>query len=226
MIDVQGRQQDGEASRREVVQLVGSGGLLRRLLALEEDNNALAHVASRSLIHANGFQKIVLDGGRGGQLRLHYWPAGAREVLENPHNHRWDFVTYTLFGGYTASLFLASSGSNWIEHEYTHPGGLAYSLDRLGLVELTPVHTNWYVKDSCYWMHADVIHAVTLTDADQATATLVRVGPDVKAGTRVFTPSDQGVVAVRSLPYQALPMTELAKTLKEIISGLGQVHVD
>lgn len=74
---------------------------LRRVLNRE----TISEVSSRSLIHANGFQKIVLGRTPEGQLRLHYWPAGRPTRLENPHNHRWDFASVILFGSYDAVLY-------------------------------------------------------------------------------------------------------------------------
>jgi len=57
-----------------------------------------AHNRGSSLIHENGFSKIsvIKSVDNEMQLRLHFWPKGAKDV--SIHNHRWDLFGYCISG--------------------------------------------------------------------------------------------------------------------------------
>ncbi|MFI1584419.1 hypothetical protein [Embleya sp. NPDC020630] len=81
------------------------GELLRTILASE---SGLAAVAAKSYRHPNGFSKVVLASGPHHQLRLHIWwmREATRHDTANVHNHRWDFSSLLLTGGYRYQQFV------------------------------------------------------------------------------------------------------------------------
>lgn len=85
--------------------LSGNGELVRYLLSrlidrALADESLLEWVQTRSYLHSNGFDKIVLwgDGEKSRKLRLHYWSGNA---ISTPtiHSHSWNFTSYVILGG-------------------------------------------------------------------------------------------------------------------------------
>jgi hypothetical protein len=94
--------------RRATEALRDHPALLRSSLnALRHDSEALAAVAARSEVHANGFAKIVLYHGPNWSLRLHVWTPWIRPESDdvNPHGHRWSFASWIITGTLRETMF-------------------------------------------------------------------------------------------------------------------------
>jgi hypothetical protein len=163
--------------------------LLRTILASDE---RLADIASRSYRHANGFDKIVLstDRSTGEKLRLHVWWPTDGAFEENIHNHRWDFATYILSGGYRTDFFLRShTGRRLFEYRYRPVGAEEhYSLEPRGRVALEQVYSAVLSAGTSYTLDGGVLHRV-LVDRQHFTMSLVVQSGATMEATSVFSPT-------------------------------------
>src|SRR5688572_21463814 len=94
--------EDALWQRANMAKELGRPDALRDLIgAILGDPIQLEQVASRSYVHANGFDKLVLLGSCAPiyKLRLHiWWPGRSEPELDNVHNHRWDFSSSVVTG--------------------------------------------------------------------------------------------------------------------------------
>ena len=94
--------------RRTAEELRDHPTLLRNALhVLLRDRQALAAVAARSSLHANGFVKVVLSRDDGWSLRLHVWSPVRFRRRRRPARHRWAFASWIITG------ILRETGSTW-----------------------------------------------------------------------------------------------------------------
>jgi hypothetical protein len=191
-------------------------GMIAELL---EDGERLLRLAERSSQHPNGFSKLVLMGDEYDtfKVRLHLWwpdsvgPGGdddTRNEVEHVHNHRWDFATVLLHGGYRHQEYeRCESGSRLTEYRYGSAGhGSAFSLSELGAAHLRCVSDARLSAGHGYSLSHTVLHRVT-SHRGQLSATLFVQGPARKQFTNVFAtvpPVRAGSIPVRRLTTQAV----------------------
>ena len=188
------------------------------LTQITSDKTLLGDVASRSVWHPNGFAKIVLLSLPRYNLRLHIWRnvPGQRPGPENIHNHRWDFATTLLAGGYCHQEFRpAPSGEEYFAYTYRPAAGLGYSLDPLGIKALRCVFNAHLAQGSRYTISSDVLHRV-VPDLSEPTASLVLQGPHLPSRVEVFATQEVGRVG--SVQLAELSPDFLLGHMKEILA--------
>lgn len=212
------------------------------LKAFLEDEDRLRAAAGRSYVHPNGFTKIVLSAGRGHQLRLHIWwqrPGDAVPKDSNVHNHRWDFSSVLITGGYRYQEFLPVGPPDRPERRDSfarepspgEPGSLArgtsfrayaygsaddsssYSLLPRGSRRLELVFDAFLSAGTGYALSADILHRV-LGDPSRTTASLVFQGRDRRPTVDVFAEA-----ALKTGPALALEKIS-PRSLAGELSGL------
>ena len=63
--------------------------------------------------HPVGYQKfILLDAGKYGKIRLHFWPQGRKGARGDIHDHRWPFVSIPITGSFAEERFERVAGDN------------------------------------------------------------------------------------------------------------------
>jgi hypothetical protein len=182
----------------------------------------LGSIIRYSYLHPNGFTKIVLLSANHFQLRLHMWrPCDQpRIVPENVHNHRWDFSSVLLTGGYRYQEFVAASrGQTFHSYGYRSQRGTAsYSLTARGQRTLICAFDAYLQAGSSYTLRADVLHRV-IGDPARTTATLVLQGPRVRDNVDVFaeTALDTGP----QLPLPRFTAATLIQHIRDLTRTLG-----
>src|SRR5262249_12253529 len=82
--------------------------------SLLQDQSKFKEIAARSYVQGNGFIKIVLQNEQP-RIRLHIWldkPEQLGRTAGLPHNHRRDFITTLLNGGYQSTIWEEAPDGN------------------------------------------------------------------------------------------------------------------
>lgn len=172
-------------------------GVIALLRSIMADDALVTRLASLSYVRANASSELVLaDLGDRGQLRLHAWPDGethARDV----HDHRWDFRSWILRGGYTFEEYELTPGTAWYRRRYYSSGSAdAFAMDRSERSGARCVRRGRAFEGSEYTLAADVLHRVTPNG--RATISLFLRGPARRPWTNVLSerPLADGLVAL------------------------------
>lgn len=216
------RQGNLDALSDAVRSLAGRGELGTMLETLGEDPVSAEAVGARSYYHANRFVKITLLSDSDYKLRLHLWwptsdPLG-RERTENVHNHRWDFATCLLAGGYRYQEYrTAEHGETYFAYRYRSPGATgAYPLDARGTAELACVFDAAMVAGTAYTVRAEELHRV-VQQGRQLTASLMLQSQVRRTETDVFATCDLGPRL--SVPVPALTGGQLTGQLRRFLDA-------
>ncbi|WFB06199.1 hypothetical protein LRS74_03420 [Streptomyces sp. LX-29] len=205
------------------------------LRALLRDERRLAAVAERSYAHPNGFSKIVLASGPAHRLRLHIWwrregPDG--DEAPNVHNHRWDFASTLISGGYRYQQFTPlparSSSAPRAEaaparefHAYSYASAddsSSYSLVPVGVQRLECVFDAHMAAGTGYELSADVLHRV-IGDRRATTASLVFQGRDRRSTVDVY--AERALAHGAAIALRRRSPGELAEELTRLLGQLA-----
>lgn len=182
------------------------------LNALPHDPRALAAIAARSEVHANGFAKIVLAQGQNWSLRLHVWTRCTRPESGDvdPHGHRWSFASWIITGTLRETMFdVVRHGRPFHRYDYHEDGALR----KTGTARLAKVDEVHRVAGTVYQREGSELH--TAAPCDDLVATLVLRGESVET-TEVFrTPGKSGEEGDRPLAVD-----DLRALLKKIVEVL------
>lgn len=146
----------------------------------------LERQAQASYEHAFGFSKLVLLEQPGiFKLRLHLWPQGARET--DLHDHRWDFGSLVLRGGYRFEDYALTPGDAWHRCRY-HPthGRDHFVLEDLGRGGADCIRAGRVGPGTVYGLAAGTAHRAWAHGAEP-TVSLVLQGRDLRPSTTVLT---------------------------------------
>jgi hypothetical protein len=205
----------------DALSMIASPANFRSLLTQIIGNGVqLADVANRSVWHPNGFAKIVLLSRPLYSLRLHIWRngSGSRDAArENIHNHRWDFSTVLLAGGYCHQEFRpARSGEEFFAYTYCPASSLgSYSLDPMGTKALRCVFNAHLAQGSRYTISSEVLHRV-VPDPGEPTVSLVLEGPHLPSRVEVFATQEVGKIG--SVPLTALSPEFLLRHMQGVLA--------
>ncbi|QKG25459.1 hypothetical protein [Actinomadura verrucosospora] len=195
----------------------------RRLLcAALRDERWMAEMLAASYRHPNGFDKIVLLADAGCQLRLHVWRDDACETrVENVHNHRWDFSSVLLLGGYRFQEFVPDpDGPDFHTYGYASERGAAeYSLEPLGPRGLTCSFDAHLGPGTSYTLASDVLHRVSNVPG-RLTVSLVLQGPH-QAGTSVLVFAEDRLEAGEELHRAGFSRGSLRRLLEQLVDELA-----
>lgn len=198
-------------------------GAVRDLLcAALRDEQWLEAVRAGSYRHPNGFDKIVLYADHEHQLRLHVWRESARETkVENIHNHRWDFASVIVLGGYRFQEFVPDPAGRQL-HAYGYAserGAAAYSLQPLGQRGLTCSFDARLRAGTSYTLTSEVFHRVSNTPG-RLTVSLVLQGPH-RPDSAVLVFSEEHLASGRPIPRAGFSRNALRRLIGELIDELA-----
>lgn len=186
------------------------------------DRKRFAEVVGRSVWHPNGFAKIVLLDAPEYRLRLHVWRRTTPipvVVQENVHNHRWDFATAILAGGYRHQEFHAhgipgEDGDGFYGYRYeSAEDRTAYALAPIGRRRLTRVFDAYLSQGSRYTLSSVVLHKV-VPEVTQPAVSLVLEGPHQPTTVEVFAAEEIGPGAAG--PHVRLTPESLMRQLSAV----------
>ncbi|WGH75027.1 hypothetical protein P8625_13235 [Tenacibaculum tangerinum] len=70
-----------------------------------DDETWISQIASKSYHHNNGFEKLTVFSGSNYNLRIHIYWNNIKQSKPNIHDHRWNFSSKILSGGYISELY-------------------------------------------------------------------------------------------------------------------------
>lgn len=192
--------------------------LVHLIDAILNDDDHIARCASLSYEHSNGFDKIVLVSSESNayKLRLHVWWTDIEPITENAHNHRWNFATKIVLGGYAFEEFEATStDGDYFEYRYFSPEGKdTYPMEFIGKRDLFTVRKGFLVAGTSYALHHEVIHRIT-NERKTVTASLLCQGAVDKSSTRVFAP--KLIPGSEKMSSKHFTKSELQKKLSDFV---------
>lgn len=206
----------GAPALLELLRSLMSAGFSSVSLAgcLLEDAIAAEEVASRSYLHPNGFEKIVLlaPGPELPSLRLHIWPAsGDSRREEQMHNHRWPFASRVEHG----ALRFVTYEPDPAGEQYTHVAATSpasadesYRHDIVGDARLRMTFDGVLAAGTEYCLPQTTPHRVVA--ASGLCSTLMLQGPAARVASEVFlraSDSDANTIEVRPTTRELLQAT-------------------
>jgi hypothetical protein len=212
---------DSDALTGSLRTLCSSDGVQRMLSALSASPSRMATAARRSYWHSNGFLKIVLLACRDYKLRLHLWDSGTPTRREDIHNHRWDFASHMLTGGYRYQEFMPTDeGPSYFGYTYRPAGGTdAFHIQERGRQPLRCTHDALIETGTTYLLRAEVLHRV-INRPGQITATLMLQAAARRPVTEIYMSADVG--SAQDLPITWLETAELNQQITRLADYLGR----
>jgi hypothetical protein len=162
--------------------------------------------------HPNGFNLINLAGGvpRPNRLppyrvRLHIWWSQQRKVIEDVHNHAWNFASRVLTGTlrfitYTPTDEPHAQPFCWYPYRFGSDG--AYTAQHVQRVRLRPALDATLPTGTRYSFDHQQLHRVVPL-AEGPTATLVVAGQYLRDGSDIYTEQPRHATGAR-IPHQPL----------------------
>jgi hypothetical protein len=167
-------------------------GTLGRIAHELAAGSQMVKVARDSYRHDNGFWKVVLAETEAYKLRVHLWLNKDRTFTGEPniHNHRWNFSSMLLRGGYVQEKFAVCSGEEGISvHRWRYRpslDGIAGETIEDGVACLRRISQRDCFAGDGVLLGADELHRVVPID-NAMPISVVAVGPAVRAETDVYT---------------------------------------
>jgi hypothetical protein len=201
--------------------------LQQKILALTSvtlaERSKLVLLAEDSVRHKNGFLKLRLRrcSGFAEGDRVHIWSEEHSKVQGDIHNHRWDFASTVICGGYSHETFETDRlGEVWCEHAYKPEDMFNYRLAPTGRARLRLVESRSVRTGDVLSMTSSEMHRVTASG--KFTATFFQTSSEVVPSTRVFKELDfEGSPQVeRGLAYEPVSVRELAESLARLNDAL------
>jgi hypothetical protein len=165
--------------------------------------------------HPNGFVVFDLGPHALGALRLHIWPAGARQLRDDAahvHTHVWDLCARVLSGVYREQLYElvgddAGDGYQSAEIDYEHDRN---TLEESGISFLRPTAVVTANPGEVHTVKAGIPHKTLIPD-DSYSATLVLI-----SGPRIGRAS---IYSRRPLPSAHYTRPAVGDALREGLLG-------
>lgn len=207
----------------EIIRLLGQRQHIYSLLKmLLDDTEFMQQIAAHSYFHRNGFDKIVLLSSQNPQykLRMHiWWPRTDEPLIEDVHNHRWDFSSQILLGSYRNQEFLCTGhGQSFYEYKYLSPEGKDhYSMQHIGPATLECVFDAQLTAGDYYHLRHPVLHRI-VGDRKHLTVTLILQGPVKKTYTNVF--SAHQVQSANHIEVVRPSIADLSQKLEHVLARL------
>jgi hypothetical protein len=189
------------ALHRALEAFLSNGSLDRILDGPLQEPSTIAEVGLRSYRHDNGFWKLALAESAAYKLRAHFWfrwntPA----FLPNIHNHRWDFSSVILCGGYRQHLFAASRCGNGLNtipvRAWTYrpsDGTQHQQVTAMVPTHLSHLSSAEYKARDAVVLRAEQLHRV-LPIPDCTTITMVVTGTARRLSTDVYSERELSVL--------------------------------
>jgi hypothetical protein len=210
----------GQESLAAALSVVARPSVFLNLVnSITRDNERFSDVVRSSVVHPNGFAKIVLLYAADYRLRLHVWGADDRQesdAQESIHNHRWDFAAAIVAGAYRHQEYqVCEDGELFCRYRYQPAEDRrSYMLVPAGTHTLRCVFDVRLAQGSSYSMASPVLHRV-VPDLAHPAVSLVLEGPHQPTLVDVFTESNLRPKA--SAPF--IPLS--AETLRRHLSAIA-----
>ncbi|WP_145926662.1 hypothetical protein [Amycolatopsis orientalis] len=220
-----GPEERGELDRiTELMSSLGRQKIKRYLQSMVTDHDAIAAIAERSSMHANGFVKIVLERRAGMAARLHVWNA-ISEPDESPpgniHNHVWGFCSRVLVGALEEQRFEVDDVGSRMDRYRYFAGRDSVSrgiLEPAGVARLGESAALSHRAGSLYRIGNSTLHRAR-TDGEQGLGvTFAITGSRRKAYTSVFAPSGDAIR--EDPPKRILPPGEVQSLLSLVMDAI------
>ena len=195
-----------KASREILLRLFNNRNELRNMILSASENVDLLPLCVRY----NAVDKLVLWNSEDQkmQLRLHVY-SGPIENVMNPsqisikeiHNHRWNFSSIILFGGYLHTI---------------------YGIDR-GVEHQIPVMVRYEGVGACYTIHHSQYHSII---EDPGTVTLIFRGPLEKERFQIIQGtenSDESLLEIKEEKNRKTISREQYGCLIDKLAALGVI---
>lgn len=213
-----------EFIERHVANLDGQEFIRKIHKELKENPEAAAELATRSAKHPNGFDTINLvgdfpkttaDGIASGPLppyrvRLHIWWPDEAAVVEDIHNHGWDFSSEVVSGALRFTTY---------RETYNGDPHFHYRIRRSSQFDPSDVREVRLSRGLDVTMNAGTkysfdyreLHRVSPAEQSVPTATLVWIGGYREPGSDIFTESPRHASALRKLGHSWDPETLVSR---------------
>jgi len=197
---------------------------------LVSDEEALLSITRQSYRHDNGFWKIVVAQYRTVKLRLHIWNNLSRSLAgdSNIHNHRWDFSSLLLCGGYRQQIFSlcdSDAGDLHVSHFQYYPQGIG--AERVGEDYLhLKGETSLRLIEDRVWNSPEIVavsfttlHRILIRE-DSFVASLFLQGADRCGFTNVYCEAEPA--RIKPDETRVISTRELSDALSLLIRMLSQ----
>jgi hypothetical protein len=212
----------GSGAVLEVLSVLGQPSQLAELAkCVSADPDATAACAARSYRHPLGFDKIMLvECNPIFTLRLHvWWPASVPSV-DHVHNHRFDFMSLVVQGGYEMEVFeVGNTGNPVAEYREELHDEEGSRLQHIGKANLRPLTTVRLKQGASYALNAEALHRVSVRPGTFCMTLFLQTAP-WKSATRVFADPSERILATN--PKKVLSPESYRRELKAVISELSR----
>jgi hypothetical protein len=162
--------------------------LAAMLASLLDDPVRRRAAAARSYEHPLGFDKLILLSSPASELHLHIWWPDTERLVEDVHNHRFDFASTILDGALDMARYtVGRDGVTMCAYQEALGSAVGrIRLHRTGEAQLSRVGTAAMTAGTVYAMSADELHRINAAGSG-LTATLFLRGPQIRGATAVFS---------------------------------------
>jgi hypothetical protein len=152
-------------------------------------------------------------------LRLHAWWPTQKFAAEHVHNHRFNFLSFVVRGGYMMETFrpASSDGVRMTEYQETCGSDGSWELREIGPAYIQPIEARVLKQGLGYELSSDVLHKVTVRPDTMCLTLFLQTTPTSNA-TRVYT-KPQESAPVRT-PKEILSATAYEGKLDAIVSEI------
>ena len=172
------------------------------LLSLAKDDQAISACAARSFHHPLGFTKLTLiDALPAYMLRVHVWWPDRKAGVDHIHNHRFNFVSSIVCGGYDMPIYeQARRGLPMIEYQEEVSIDLGWRLRCRGRARLKELTTLRLRAGCAYAFSREALHRTTVLPSSPCVSLFLQTAMS-KSTTKVFVDqADPTPIMVRKEP--------------------------
>jgi hypothetical protein len=220
LTDIENSRYDSTAILGTLATIAQPTSLIRLISSIKMDLNVLGSCASRSFLHPLGFDKIMLiNCSPIFTLRLHAWWPNQNFAAEHIHNHRFNFLSFVVRGGYIMETFrpACNEGMKMTEYQETSGADGSWELREVGPAYIQPIEARTLKQGAGYELPSDVLHKVAVTPDTMCLTLFLQTTPTISA-TRVFTNPEESAPA--RTPKRILSATAYRDKLDAIVSEI------
>jgi hypothetical protein len=187
--DIGSRQYDSTALLDALATIAQPASLITLINSIRTDSNVVESCASRSFLHPLGFDKIMLiNCSPLFTLRLHAWWPTQKFAAEHVHNHRFNFLSFVVQGGYMMETFESTreDGMRMTEYQETPGADGSWELRKVGPAYIQPIESRAFKQGVGYELPSDALHKVIVTPGTMCLTMFLQTTPTSSA-TRVYT---------------------------------------
>jgi hypothetical protein len=213
-------QYDSAAALDTLATIARPASLTALISSITADSDLVESCAARSFHHPLGFDKIMLvNCSPLYTLRIHAWWPFQTCAAEHVHNHRFDFLSFVLRGGYCMQTFRpATDGIAMTRYQEALGSDRNWELRKIGPAYIQPADTRVLKQGAGYALRSDVLHKVTVEPNTLCFTMFLQTMP-VRDTTEVYTRREQ--IAPIQTVKETLDAQAYRGKLADIASGLS-----